>query len=175
MIAGLAACSGVEVKESLGLLRDAPDEFRVVSRPPLTVPKEFYLRPPSTAARSQTSQPAHLKARSRVIKAGNERAEIAPGMADARLLERMGVDLSASAASGTSVRGILWKEEMIRKQEEPDMIDRLRGDTNAEPVVDAQAEAERLHTNREEGKPVTEGETPVHDPKRKTTLERLFE
>src|SRR5690349_9546598 len=44
----LSACGGNSVKETLGLERSAPDEFRVVSRPPLSVPPQFSLRPPAT-------------------------------------------------------------------------------------------------------------------------------
>jgi hypothetical protein len=46
----LAACEGGEVKESLGLNRESPDEFVVVSRPPLSVPPEFTLLPPEPGA-----------------------------------------------------------------------------------------------------------------------------
>ena len=42
----LSACASGEVKETLGLTRDSPDEFVVVSRPPLSVPPEFNLVPP---------------------------------------------------------------------------------------------------------------------------------
>jgi hypothetical protein len=46
----LAACDGGEVKETLGLNRESPDEFVVVSRPPLSVPPEFTLIPPEPGA-----------------------------------------------------------------------------------------------------------------------------
>src|SRR5688572_21753165 len=47
LVLTLAACSSGEVKRTLGLSKQAPDEFRVVPRPPLSVPPEFTLRPPS--------------------------------------------------------------------------------------------------------------------------------
>jgi hypothetical protein len=40
----LAACS--DVKETVGLGRNTPDEFDVVNNPPLTIPPDFTLRPP---------------------------------------------------------------------------------------------------------------------------------
>ena len=45
----LAACDSNTVKDTLGLERTAPDEYRVVSRPPLSVPPDFTMRPPTTA------------------------------------------------------------------------------------------------------------------------------
>ncbi len=42
--AGLSACSNV-TKEKLGLNKKAPDEFMVTTRPPLSLPPEYDLRP----------------------------------------------------------------------------------------------------------------------------------
>ena len=38
VLLALAACSGNDVSDTLGLQKSAPDEFVVVSRPPLVVP-----------------------------------------------------------------------------------------------------------------------------------------
>jgi hypothetical protein len=56
----LSGCGkgGGNVRDVLGLDRTSPDEFTVVSRPPLTVPKEFYLLPPgSGVAAVEKSRP----------------------------------------------------------------------------------------------------------------------
>ena len=45
----LGACSN-EAKRNLGLQKDAPDEFSVVTRAPLEVPPEYALRPPRPGA-----------------------------------------------------------------------------------------------------------------------------
>lgn len=42
----LTSCS-TGVKDSMGLSRGSPDEFSVVSNPPLTIPPDFSLRAPS--------------------------------------------------------------------------------------------------------------------------------
>jgi|CXWL01.1.fsa_nt_gi hypothetical protein len=60
----LTACGGGTVKDTLGIGRKAPDEFRVVSRPPLSVPPQFNLRPPSANAESPTVVPADKQAQS---------------------------------------------------------------------------------------------------------------
>ena len=46
---GLAACSGDELTRTFGLTRDAPDEFQVTTRAPLSMPPDFTLRPPRPA------------------------------------------------------------------------------------------------------------------------------
>ncbi len=61
----LSACGGASgIKESLGIGSRAPDEFRVVSRPPLSVPPQFNLRPPSSEAQSPILVPADKQAHS---------------------------------------------------------------------------------------------------------------
>ena len=40
----LSACDGGSVANTLGMNIEAPDEFTVVSRPPLSLPPEFNLR-----------------------------------------------------------------------------------------------------------------------------------
>ena len=48
---GLSACGGDEnLSRTFGLVRDAPDEFRVTTRAPLSMPPEFTLRPPRPGA-----------------------------------------------------------------------------------------------------------------------------
>ena len=60
----LSACGSTSVKETLGIGRKAPDEFRVVSRPPLSVPPQFNLRPPSASAESPIIIPSDKQAKS---------------------------------------------------------------------------------------------------------------
>lgn len=59
----LTACGGGTIKDTLGIGRKAPDEFRVVSRPPLSVPPQFNLRPPSANAESPIIIPADKQAK----------------------------------------------------------------------------------------------------------------
>jgi hypothetical protein len=58
-LAGAAALSGCGgMSKSLGLAKVTPDEFRVVTKPPLTVPPDYSLRPPAPGEpRPQELQP----------------------------------------------------------------------------------------------------------------------
>lgn len=47
---GAAACSGDELTRTFGLTRDAPDEFQVTTRAPLSMPPDMTLRPPRPGA-----------------------------------------------------------------------------------------------------------------------------
>ncbi|RYE94373.1 MAG: DUF3035 domain-containing protein [Oxalobacteraceae bacterium] len=49
-VLGLGACSGDELTRTFGLTRDAPDEFQVTTRAPLSMPPDFSLRPPRPGA-----------------------------------------------------------------------------------------------------------------------------
>lgn len=42
----LCGCSSSSLSRAFGLTRDAPDEFTVVTRAPLSMPPDFSLRPP---------------------------------------------------------------------------------------------------------------------------------
>lgn len=57
----LAGCSGV--RQTLGLERSSPDEFRVLAQPPLTVPPDFNLRPPMPGGERPTASAAEDRAR----------------------------------------------------------------------------------------------------------------
>ena len=45
VVIGLQGCS--EIQKAVGNTKQAPDEFAVVARPPLSVPPNFALRPPT--------------------------------------------------------------------------------------------------------------------------------
>ena len=42
----LGGCGGSDLSRTFGLTRDAPDEFTVTTRAPLSMPPDFALRPP---------------------------------------------------------------------------------------------------------------------------------
>lgn len=175
----LGACGGSSVKETLGIDRRAPDEFRVVSRPPLSVPPQFELRPPGSA--SDVANPAQRdKAQSLVLgdaqpaKTGKKGAKSTggPTAADAQFLQKAG----ASQADPNVKRALDEKkmDEQLKK-EEKGWFDRITVfPESKEPVVKADAEAKRIEQNKQAGKPVNEGKTPESGGGEMSTLERWF-
>jgi len=185
-ILALTACSSGSVKDSLGINRKSPDEFRVVSRPPLYIPPQFNLRPPSSSAESPTVIPADKQAKSLVfdgktanangaevfdLKQGNADTAVAPvsssplpksmskgiSLSEQQFLENIGADKADPKVRDELVQQVIVKQE---KQEESSWWDIFPSNEKKEPVVNSKAEAERIKTNKETGKPVTEGNTP---------------
>ena len=181
---GCAACGG-DVKETLGLNRDAPDEFRVVSRPPLSVPKEFYLYPPNEAGKhavshSGTDARAILFEGSRNPSASLEslesgladsaapvvRSGALPSQGEEALLGKMG-----AAKAQTDIRSTLREE--AKKPDDTGLLESLQRKAASDPVVDAQKERERLMEAKKQGTSVSDGDVPVIS-KDESTLDWLF-
>jgi hypothetical protein len=187
----VSACDTDSVKDTIGLSRKAPDEFRVVSRPPLSVPPEFNLRPPARPGETSgigAEQPAHEQAKGLVM--GNTSTEggsvlLQPGTAATAVMPVTSGELETGAdaqflanaradhADG-SIRDKLLDEAQAQSPEEQSMLDKLRDTGNNEPMVNAAEEQGRLEQNEKAGKPVTEGETPMVKPKDTGTLGRIF-
>jgi hypothetical protein len=191
----LCACGeGQSARDILGLGRNAPDEFKVVSRPPLVVPKDFGLRAPSDGADYANLPAADSAARAALT--GEDEADILGskrmmGDADTAVGIVRSYDLE-SDADGTflgnigasdadaDIRQKLDAEQLIKKEamkeKEEDFFGFLTpAETDDEEIVDAKAEKERLLENKAAGKKITAGKTPVIEKKQGgTLLENLF-
>ena len=187
----LAACNGGEMRDTLGLNRDAPDEFTVLSRPPLSVPPEFSLRPPVAGEANPRELTADEKARGVLI--GQEAkptpdintleapsaatatvpviTKDAPSPAASSFLKRAGVD-----AAKDDIRTQLGNDSAAPADtsKAKSLYEKLTGADKAEPVVDPKKEAERLRANKDAKKPANEGEVPVQDEKSPTVLDKIF-
>lgn len=190
----LAACSGGEVRDTLGLNSTAPDEFTVYSRPPLSVPPEFDLKPPRPGEAPRGVMNPRDQARETLLGAKPQPATLdeleqpsatvdtavdpvlttdAPSGAQASFLKKAGAD-----AADEDIRGKLANDQprvQEKLEEDQSPLERwFGGEQASEPVVDAKGEAERLRSNKDEGKPVTEGDTPTEDEKKGSVIDRLF-
>lgn len=186
----LAACEDGAVRNTLGLNRPAPDEFTVVSRPPLSLPPEFSLRPPRPGeeprgvptdeqARSLlTGTPANTTNGNTTLEAPTVETAVTPVLRNdalsggaSRLLTRAGAD-----TADESIRSKLG-EDVTRPRDTSaatTLMDQLSGADKSEPVVDAKKEAERLRDNKDTGKAITEGDVPEELPKKRSVLDRIF-
>lgn len=187
-LAALSGCTGSNVKETLGITRKAPDEFRVVSRPPLTVPPQFSLRPPSIDEESPNQLATSAQAKELLVGSAENNA-LAPASgkkanqvsstgittaskADAQFLERAG-----APQANPNIRRELTEEKITKQhqQEEESWWEKISVLPEAkDPTVNANKEAERIQANDESGKPVTDGETPVVKSKDRGILDRIF-
>lgn len=190
MILALGACGGESVKETLGLDHEAPDEFTVVSRPPLSVPKEFYLVPPSEGAASEFGMDASQSARQQLTGKATDANDMTLEEAQRGLADTAAPVVQSSSLGSPGESALLDKagahqaDPEIRKKlygdaprtkDDSGILDTLRGNPDEEPVVNATEEAKRIQENKETGKPLNEGTPAIEDPKTKSVLERVFE
>ncbi len=177
----LSACGANTVKDTLGLERAPPDEFRVVSRPPLSVPPQFSLRPPSNSDASPNQLSADKKAQGLLSGKGDANGSLTPdtavmpvtttassGKHSAKAIARTdGADEQFLKNAGADhadpkVRDSLVEEKFViqEQKEEKSWYNFWDGDDKKEPIVDSRKEADRIKKNEDEGKPVTNGATP---------------
>lgn len=178
VVAGLAlavsACGGF--RENLGLNKQSPDEFRVVSRAPLTVPPDFQLRPPEPGVpRPQVGTPAQQAERAvfRNSQAAQQTASAQPRtLGEQALLEAAG-----APQAEPNIRQIVNRETKQINEESDYFVDRLVFWNDITPpgtVVDPVGERRRLQENAALGQPVTTGPTPQIIRRRKAPLEGIF-
>ena len=162
----LGACSG-DMGKVLGIDKAPPDEFRVVSRAPLSIPPEFGLRPPEPGAQrpqepspTQEAETALLGREARQRQAQQlteERSGKSPG--EVALLER-----ADAFGIERDIRRVVNEESAVLASADDGFIDTLlfwRDKEQPGTVVDANQEARRLRENQSLGRSTTEGDTPM--------------
>lgn len=173
----LAGCG--DVREQLGLEKQAPDEFRVVARAPLTVPPEFALRPPRPgAARPQVGTPTD-QARRTVFRLGDQQPTVEEVMPDdGRSLGERSILMQAGAnEADPEIRQVVDRETQRVNAESQDFLEDLIFWRDAQPtgdVIDAEAEARRLREAQAIGQPVTGAGTPTIERRERGILEGIF-
>jgi hypothetical protein len=171
----LAGCSGDELSRNFGLQRDAPDEFQVTTRAPLSMPPDFALRAPRPGAarpNDRTGPEAAQAALAPQAALAAPQGGVTPGTA--ALLQAAGppapsgiraqVDQDSALdrpARGLADRLMFWRSTPPASQ-------------TAGTAVDARSEAQRLRDNAALGQPPTTGESPIIQPRERSLLERLF-
>ena len=189
------ACTGSSVREMVGIDSRAPDEFRVVSRPPLSVPPQFNLRPPAIG---DGSNPYATDKKAEALITGNEPTTpqstqtFTLKSGDAQTAIQPVVQSPVSSTAGSSaesqfllnaganqvdptVRQRLVEEKYVKQEEKQKEGWWEIWPDEQETTVNAGKESERIQKNQDEGKPVNEGETPVTDPKDKGVLGRILD
>ena len=172
----LGACEGV--KDQLGMSKQSPDEFRVVSRAPLTIPPEFSLRPPRPGAPRPQEGTATQQARTAVFRADGQRQGVQVSSAGRSSGEVALLDAAGADEAEPNIREIVDRETLQLNDESETFIDTLVFWRDPQPtgdVVDPSAEADRLRENSALGRPVTEGETPQIERRERGIFEGVFE
>ncbi len=173
LLAALGGCEGV--RDQLGLTKQAPDEFSVVTKAPLVLPPDFSLRPPQPGATGPQENSPRAAAREALIgggKNGERAAQSGPSKGERALLRMAG-----AAQTRPDIREVIDRETAQLIADSATFADRLMFWQSQPPpgtVVDAEKEAQRLRENLAAGKPVTEGETPTIKRRKRAPLEGIF-
>ena len=138
----LTACG--HAAESLGMTKSTPDEFRVVSKPPLVMPPDYALRPPSPGEPTPVELQADSAARQTLLaqRQGVDRSEG----------ERLLVAKAGADRADPLVKYVVADETGDLAYKEKSFADRVMfwkkdGDAAAQPTsaqVDPAQEEERL-------------------------------
>ena len=162
LVLALGACE--DARKILGLDKRAPDEFSVYSRAPLSLPPNYDLRPPAPGeARPQETAPtieAEQALRGRRPGAVQEQPAPEGSSAGVRALLRQTGGLTAQS----NIRSVINEEAAALAQENERVTDKILFWRKPEPegtVVNPEKENQRIRENQALGKPVTEGDTPV--------------
>ncbi|MCH2547094.1 MAG: DUF3035 domain-containing protein [Alphaproteobacteria bacterium] len=193
-ISALSACNGSELRQSMGMERNNPDEFQVVSRPALSVPPVYHLRPPSedaitTSAADERAQALVFEGKELPFYQRRDGADMQSETAVTAVAENplstqaesVLLQNAGAAQANPEIRSILKNEATAyapTAKKDRSFMDKMKRGwfvaDEGDPVVDASKEQQRINENKASDKPLTEGETPVVDPKDKSFLDTLF-
>lgn len=171
----LSGC-GNSFRESLGLNRTPPDEFQVIAHAPLSMPPDIALRPPAPGAPRPQEPSTRTLGQSIVIGSSAEPAptidlsDRSPG--EAALLTGLG-----ATDVDPDIRQIVEEETAAQVERDRSVVSRLNFWREQEPygqVVDPVGESQRIQENIDQGKPLTEGDTPIVIRRKKGLLEGIF-
>ncbi len=154
----LNGCSGVA--NTLGLEKEAPDEFAVITRAPLEMPDKLTLPPPKLGMLRPQEKAANRQARDVLLgkpKTNNETTSFA----EESLLQRAG-----TSNIDPNIRTKINKETAELENRNKAVAEKLlniggNSKTPSATIIDAKKELERIQKNKAEGKNITDGETPV--------------
>jgi Protein of unknown function (DUF3035) len=167
----LGGCSTSSLSRTFGLTRDAPDEFTVVTRAPLSMPPDFSLRPPQPGALRPQDQSDRSQAESALVPEaalGGSPAGVSAGQA---ALVR-----DAGGGAPADIRQRVDQEARLDTGNDG-FVDKLlywRKPDTQKAVVDPQQEAKRLQQNSALGQSPETGDTPIIRDKKTGWFQDLF-
>ena len=167
----LTGCSSDKLMRTFGLTRDAPDEYTVTTRAPLSMPPDYNLRPPRPGAPRPQEQSERQQAQEALVP---ETALNAPTSGDSA--GQAALLAQAGPAAPSDIRRRV-DQDAHNASDDDSFIDKVLywRKPNAQGVqVDAQAEAQRLRQDAALGQGPEVGNTPIIQQKKQGWFSNLF-
>jgi hypothetical protein len=167
----LAGCDSGNLTRTFGLTRDAPDEYTVTTRAPLSMPPEYNLRPPLPGAPRPQEQTERQQAEEALVPQlalGAPASTASPGQT--ALVQQAG------PAAPTDIRRRVDADARYETDDDS-FIDKLlywRKPDSQHAQVDAQKESQRLRQNAALGEGPDVGDTPIIQPRKTGWFTNLF-
>jgi len=167
----LATC-GEDLSRDFGFTRDAPDEFRVTTRAPLSMPPDYTVRPPRPGAPRPQEASERTQAEEalapQIALSGPGNSGLTPGQS--ALISQAG------PAAPHDIRAKVDAEAQLDRPSQT-FTDRLMF-WKAAPlpgtIVNAQKESQRLRANAALGQSVEAGDTPIVEPPHHGWFDGIF-
>jgi hypothetical protein len=165
----LGACSGNDLTRTFGLTRDAPDEFQVTTRAPLSMPPDFSLRPPRPGA----PRPQETSQRQQAEEALVPQVALGTGVSADTSPGQQALVQAAGPSAPADIRRKLDQEGALDVPDRP-FTDKLmfwQSPPPAGTVLDPEKEAQRLRENAALGQSPEQGDTPIIQRTRKSMFD----
>lgn len=168
----LAGCDSGGLSRTFGLTRDAPDEFTVTTRAPLSLPPDYNLRPPRPGAARPQEQSEQKQAEEILV----PQTALAPSSTAAASAGQAALLGQTGPAAPSDIRRRVDQDARLDRTDDG-FVDRLLYWRKSDPrqaIVDPAAEAQRVKTNAALGQPQDTGTTPIIQGRSKGWFQSLF-
>jgi hypothetical protein len=168
----LAGCETGNLARTFGLTRDAPDEYSVTTRAPLSMPPDYNLRPPRPGAARPQEQGERQQAAEALAP---QLALAAPSTGGASAAQQALIDRTGPAAPADIRTKV--DRDAHNASDDDGFVDRLlywRKPGTQNVTVDASKESARLRENAALGQSPDSGPTPMIQPAKKGWFSGMF-
>ena len=175
----LSGCD--KTRTAIGLDKQAPDEFAVVTRAPLSLPPDFGLRPPEPGSQRPQEKAVQTQARKALLRNSNT------STGDAIKSATASGNVSRGEAAVLARAGALNPDSSIRRKvnlestaiadADDSLLDKVffwQEVPKPGTIVDPGKESRRIREARALGDAINKGEVPVIERKKKGILEGIF-
>jgi hypothetical protein len=170
-LVALGGCSGDGLARTFGLTRDAPDEYTVTTRAPLSMPPDYNLRPPRPGAPRPQEQSERQQAQEALVpQTALDSPQDGASPGQAALLQEAG------PPAPSDIRRRVDQDARYAANDDS-FIDKVlywRKPDTQHVQIDAQKESQRLRQNAALGEGPDVGQTPIIEQKKQGWFSSLF-